>query len=309
VAVSAAEQIRDHLRSGDGRPFFLYAHFIDLHTPTNPKPPYDSLYPTIDGGPHEKRHFWWQYDRGEGLDTEAFRAYRSHKLALYDGALRLIDDEIKNLFGFLEREGLDSSTIVLVASDHGEEFWDHLEFEKRVHLDPRQITGVGHGHSMFNELLRVPLIIQGPDVPVGRITQQVRNLDIMPTVLSLAGIDPGGRDLRGIDLIAPIRAGELTSQVAFSEDMAYGFEAKALQDERFKLIRFARTRLDQTDFLIEKSGRDTEVRESDAQASDAARRLRTQLEGTLESRRVRQGRSVTLDEEAQERLRALGYLP
>lgn len=88
----------------------------------------------------------------------------------YDQNIRYTDDQLAGLF---ERLG-DDATIVIFA-DHGEEFWDHGGFE--------------HGHTLHEELLRVPLIIKSPGVEGRRVEEPVSLLDLAPTVLALLGLD------------------------------------------------------------------------------------------------------------------------
>ena len=88
----------------------------------------------------------------------------------------------------------------MVASDHGNEFWDHAELGGNVHVDPRRVAGFSHGHSLFGELLDVPLIMSGPGIRRGRVPGMVRNIDIAPTILTLAGVAVPA-SMRGVDLV------------------------------------------------------------------------------------------------------------
>jgi arylsulfatase A-like enzyme len=88
----------------------------------------------------------------------------------------------------LQRLGLEKQTLFVVTADHGEEFWDHAEVERRLSGDPREIWGIGHGHSLFQELLRVPLVVAGPRVARGRrVDCGVSLLDVAPSVLECWG--------------------------------------------------------------------------------------------------------------------------
>lgn len=113
-------------------------------------------------------------------DAPEDAAARAHAVGRYDNNLRLIDDALGSL---LSRLGPDDT--VLIFSDHGEEFWDHGEFE--------------HGHSFYDELLRVPLVLRGPGVQAGRDAREASLLDITPTLLALLGVDAqlDGHDLLG----------------------------------------------------------------------------------------------------------------
>ena len=99
--------------------------------------------------------------------------------ALYDGDIRNADRHVGSFLSFLQQIGLDDRTLVVVTSDHGEEMGDH----------DRSRTG-DHGHSLYDSLLHVPLIVSDPvhAYPVRSVAAQVRLLDVLPTVADLLGV-------------------------------------------------------------------------------------------------------------------------
>ena len=108
---------------------------------------------------------------------------RRSLVARHDGELRFTDAQFGRLRAGLEAAGRWDNTIVIVISDHGEEFWDHGGFE--------------HGHSHFREMLRVPLIVRRPGGPAGVVrTGRARQLDVVPTILDGTGL-PITDDLPG----------------------------------------------------------------------------------------------------------------
>ena len=127
--------------------------------------------------------------RRAGKLTEAGRQYVQDR---YDNNLRYMTDEIGRL---LARVGPDD--VVVVYGDHGEEFWEHGGFE--------------HGHTVFEELLRVPLILDGPGIEGQRLGPAVSLLDIMPTVLELLDMTADGFD--GESLV-PIMRGEVGAKAS-----------------------------------------------------------------------------------------------
>ncbi|MCA9614236.1 MAG: sulfatase-like hydrolase/transferase, partial [Myxococcales bacterium] len=94
--------------------------------------------------------------------------------ALYDGEITYHDTHFAAMLEGLERRGLADETVVAFVADHGEEFFDH--------------DSVGHGHSLFEELLHVPFVMRVPgiDEPV-RVTEPAGLVDVMPTVLDALG--------------------------------------------------------------------------------------------------------------------------
>src|SRR5206468_277619 len=104
-----------------------------------------------------------------------------------DAEVASLDESLKALFAALERRGFLSHAVVVLTSDHGEEFADHGSF--------------GHGGTLYNELIRVPLIVVLPGQTTGRrIGDVVSLVDVAPTILDLTGTprpaDFEGRSLR-----------------------------------------------------------------------------------------------------------------
>jgi arylsulfatase A-like enzyme len=137
-------------------------------------------------------------------------------VARYDGELRYTDEQFGRLREALERNGRWVETLVVVVADHGEEFWDHGGFE--------------HGHTHYRELLRVPLIVRRPDDPAGLVvTDRVRQVDIVPTVLDFAG-RPLGADLPG----RPLGSG--SAPYAFAEGSLWGGDLFSVRSDAGTLI-------------------------------------------------------------------------
>jgi len=166
-------------REDDG-PFFALLHLFDPHQHYAPPAPYDTLFGP---DPEVDRHAWEVDGTGRPLDTENLE----HYMALYDGEIAFADAEVGRLLGYLRDRGLDERTLVVVVADHGEEFLEH--------------GGVDHGHTFYQELLHVPLIISGPGVPRGCTDSSwVGSYDLSPTLLRLAGVSVP-QVMEGIDLL------------------------------------------------------------------------------------------------------------
>ena len=132
-------------------------------------------------------HFEYQPQPGFserfGLDSPA---------DLYEGEIAFTDRHVAELLASLEAEGLADDTVVVVVSDHGEGFGDH--------------GPLYHGNSLYQELLRTPLIIRAPNFAPRRVTEPVRAVDLMPTLLELLEVAPE-RPLAGRSLV-PLMRGE-----------------------------------------------------------------------------------------------------
>jgi arylsulfatase A-like enzyme len=150
----------DAILEGGGKvPVFIYLHVVYPHRPYIPPPPHDSLF-----GPGFKRV---EEREKQGVINR------------YDGEIRYTDDLVGMILGSLKKRGILERTIIVVTSDHGEGFWEHGLSE--------------HGNSLFNELLRVPLIIflpGGRGRAPKRVEEPASNIDLYPTILEMAGVTP-----------------------------------------------------------------------------------------------------------------------
>lgn len=161
-----------------GKPFFAYFHYMEPHTPYAPPPPFSRMFqdPQYAGAPpHYPPLSLEPYPFAVG---QALGKPEHHRLvAAYDGALRFLDQELGKLFQALKDREQYERTLIIVTADHGEEFYDHF--------------GWDHGRHLFNELIRVPLIVRGGGIEAGQVRDiPARHIDILPTVLDLAGIKP-----------------------------------------------------------------------------------------------------------------------
>jgi hypothetical protein len=218
------------------RPFFMFAHYFDPHLPYGPPAPYDSIF-----DPGYKGRISSPYNP-QGLPrfrTKNFVQMESlspadwnHIRSLYDGEIGFTDEAIGALLAGLEERGLLGNTLIVFLSDHGEEFFEHHGFE--------------HGHSLFDELIRVPMVFSLPGVLAEdmRVTSQVRLLDVEPTILDLLGIEPP-EHIEGVSLLPLMNGGGrlptargalLPPEIAYSEALLYGQERKSLSAYPWKLI-------------------------------------------------------------------------
>jgi arylsulfatase A-like enzyme len=166
-------------------PFFAFVHTYEVHSPFQPPESYSDLF-ADDGLP--------------GPELSAIRLQRDN----YDREIRFADDELRRLVTTLEERGLLERTLVVILSDHGEEFHEHGRYQ--------------HGGAVFDETLRIPLIFVGPGVKGGqRIETQVSLIDVLPTVLDFVGVD-ASEDTDGSSLIPALREGtEPAARTLFAE--------------------------------------------------------------------------------------------
>jgi arylsulfatase A-like enzyme len=158
---------------------------------------------------------------GETITAEQ----RDYFVALYVQSLQYLDAQIGRLLDYLDSSGLSENTMVVVVSDHGEEFLDHGRW--------------GHWESnLYDEILRVPLIIRLPGDPGGRvIKRQVRLIDLMPTILDLCSC-PTPEKLMGTSLGPLLMEEEELYEVeaAISEMQRDIWHRVAVRTEKFKYV-------------------------------------------------------------------------
>jgi arylsulfatase A-like enzyme len=213
------------------RPFFVYLHYRGGHRDYSPPAPYDtmfsapSLYPPVTSPPRGEHSF-----PPFAVAAPVPERERLGLISQYDGEIRQHDDAIGRLLSFLEDSGLASQTIVLVTAVHGEEFYEH--------------GGWGHGQSLHEELIHVPLVCRVPGIgtPAGRIDRLVSLIDVFPTLCSLSGFQPPAgsrRPIEGLDLTPLLSGSEppVFRDYVYAELHQGGQEAQALRTGSLKAIR------------------------------------------------------------------------
>lgn len=236
-ADGTTDAVLDWIDKHKDEPFLMFAHYFDPHEPYAPPAPYDTLfYPEYDGSIGSAFVLHDYFPNVMGMNFEDLRTLKTddwnHIRALYDGEIAFTDKAVGRLLKGCEERGLLDRTIIVFLSDHGEEFFEH--------------EGFGHGHALFNEVIRVPLIISYPRrLPKGkRIVRQVRLVDVTPTVLDLLEVT-ADKPLEGSSLV-PLLTGRgdveavegalLPPRAAYSEGMLRGPERKSVTAHPWKLI-------------------------------------------------------------------------
>jgi arylsulfatase A-like enzyme len=202
------------------RPLFVFLHTYMVHAPYRFDPRFlddteDRGRSRFEGEAITYQNCITPYSDGKLDLSDADKHYIT---ALYDAGVARMDEVAGRFLEQLE-EALDGQpALAFVTADHGEEFWEH--------------QGMGHGHSLHNELLRVPLLVRFPeprDDPVSK--DPVTLLDIVPTVLDYVGLEPSGV-MPGTSLRRPISQ----HRVRVAEEGEYHY---SVQIGAWKLIRGA----------------------------------------------------------------------
>ena len=152
-------------------PFFLWVHYMDAHTPYVPAPRYIREVSGDVVGTHRMLLAHARTGLGLTVSDETLADLRM----LYQGGVRQVDASVGRLLDTLAAEGIADDTAVLLAGDHGEEFGDH------GHL--------AHYPKLYDDLIRVPLIVDVPGADARRVERQVGLDAVPPTVAALLGVD------------------------------------------------------------------------------------------------------------------------
>jgi arylsulfatase A-like enzyme len=173
----------DRLAAGDA-PFFLFLRHMDPHSPYLPPPPFDRMF--YHGNECDPANDSMKPVMAFKPFCDYFRAWmppgisdKDYEIAQYDGELAYMDACLRRIFTQLEVRGLLENTIVVINSDHGETLYDHE-------------CWFDH-HGLYDNTLQVPLIIRYPArLPKGRrIAGYNQHMDLVPTLLDLAGLETG----------------------------------------------------------------------------------------------------------------------
>ena len=212
-------------RHGDER-FFLWVHYTDALPPYNLEPPFRPLPQDPFASPERalRRMGYWELGDPFVVREELLPLDAQGLTALYDGEVNRVDRLVAGLAALLETYGLTDRTLVVLTGAHGQEFMEH--------------GGYTYGHTLYDEVLRVPLIIAGPGVaaPGQAVGTPVGLLDLAPTLLDVAGasIPP---EAEGQSLVPALRGEALAERPVFSESLyRVPYELKAVRQNGYKLI-------------------------------------------------------------------------
>jgi arylsulfatase A-like enzyme len=285
------------------KPVFLYLHYMEPHPPYSP--PQADVDRVMQGRPQpdvETVNARMSFPNLGEFSLDLVRQIRD----LYDAEVLSLDAELRNLFAALgERHFFDRGIVVLVA-DHGEEFLEH--------------GGVGHHQSLFEEVLRVPLIVLVPGHQAGATIEPIVSLtDVAPTLLDLAGIPAPssfeGRSLCGLMGLPTGAGGGASSSAVPATGIAF---SELIMNGEHRQRPHLRTVITNTSKLITDIDGQHEFYDlavdpgetnSDALAAGVRSRLSAQLAEFVAhtTQRAAQPSTRVMDEETRERMRALGY--
>jgi arylsulfatase A-like enzyme len=220
------DEVVSWLEAGRDHRDFLFLHTFEIHDPYT-----DTRFTSgLPGGRIESdfgnhfasSDFWANRDT-----TSEEKAYAE---ALYDGDIAFVDERLGVIFAELEQRDLLENCIIMITSDHGEQFWEHGSWR--------------HGSTVYDHQLLVPLIMYLPEAlreqlgmkPGKVIEQQVQLVDLVPTILDLVGVE-SAYELQGVSLRALLEGESTPPRRAFAEHTnVRTYERKAFRTEKYKVV-------------------------------------------------------------------------
>ncbi len=200
----------DWLNKNKGKKFFMFLHGYDAHGQFKTPEKYQ--------GTFTLKNYSGKLN-GTNAEEAALREEQLVKKlnltgsdvnflnGIYDSKIKDGDARFGEFWSELKKMGLDRNTVVVILSDHGEEFYEH--------------GGIDHGHTLYDELVHVPLVFKVPGMKGGmKITDQVTSLDVAPTLFDILGIKPDQAyqsQMRGASLLPFMQGKETSPQDIFME--------------------------------------------------------------------------------------------
>jgi arylsulfatase A-like enzyme len=294
-------------KQDSSRPVFAWVHYIDPHGPYTPPERWAGLFQGDELERSDTRRVALDYEHEPGWpsafvlgavpryqrqgDEDRVAAY----VRAYDAEIRYMDEMFGRLVDLLQERGLFDESSVLFTSDHGESLGEHDYYFE-------------HGWQVYEGSLRIPLVIKPPRCREARsIDAVVSNLDTLPTLLALAGLEPvagqAGRNLLGQP---PAEEPLLLTNTATYPERFFG-----ARTARYKYVRAEESRAEEL-YDLSSDPLETSNRAADPSVEDARAlaRLRRDCEDKLAILRARRRAAVPHVVEnpgVREHLQELGY--
>ncbi len=273
------------------QPLYLQLHYLPPHQPYSPGSEYDRFTDKSYSGPIVPRMSLKKYSLGEAALGPSDLA---QLIALYDGNMLRADAAVGELLSAMRQTDRYENSIIIVTSDHGEAFMEH--------------GYQGHNTTLFDEMLHVPLIVRLPERQrPSRVdpTQLTSLLDVVPTVLGRLNLNPS-REVDGWDLLG-VNALSASGRTLVARTSHPDQPMISVRTRHWKSISWPKHQVQMLfDLVSDPRERENRVGDNPLIFTNLGLVARERL---LRARaRGLEGDDVTLDPEAEEALRALGYL-
>jgi len=295
--------------------FFLYVHVMEVHAPYTPIEIRPGAHRKLDPeqmpyyreavAEEKLRFLQWDFDPGyvgavdgsrENLRELSRPGARlpardlRHLVALYDRGIAYVDYWLGELIDGLRERGLYDETIVVLTSDHGEEFLEH--------------GGLEHSFSYYEEMLRVPLIVRVPGEGQGEVVEGTVGLvDVLPSLLDWLDV-PVPDGLQGQSLRLPVAP---ETSAAYLAEASLRPGDRALRGSGWKYIRSGQGREELYDLAADPGERSNRCAQPGACASQRAELAERVAGNRARAELLAPPERATLDEATRQQLEALGY--
>ncbi|MBI5431490.1 MAG: sulfatase [Planctomycetes bacterium] len=287
------ERVTHWAERADARPFFAFVHLWDVHYDYIPPKEYVERFDPDYTGSLDAR----DYMGNPAIRPDMPARDLEHLLALYDGEIRFTDEHLGKIIEVLRKKaGGDENLLIVVTADHGEEFFEHAQR--------------GHAMTLFEEVVRVPLIVSWPGhVANGRVVDElVRTIDVFPTLAAAAGARAPSY-VQGRDLLAALaQPGAIPTEPALLELWMATYDFRALRTETIK-VHSSETKGDLGGFRLDKDARELDPLKADFPNIKKALLRLHELAGQSTELRTKIGdpTEAIVQPWLQERLEQLGY--
>jgi choline-sulfatase len=266
------------------RPFFLWVHLMEPHSPYTPPEPYRSMIPPLTPPRPINPSLippWMQI--GDSRDLNLY-------LARYDAEIRTADAAIGDFFEELRRARLWNRTLTALTADHGESFMEHGVLE--------------HNTWLYDELVHVPLLIRIPGVAPRRLRLQMQLVDLYPTLARVAGAKvPNG--LQGTDRLAELRGSAARNSYAYSEVVGSRY---SIRTRDWKYISSLQGGRQLFDLRVDPREQNNLARQEPERVKQLEHALQRVVATAIKSGERVRGQTSPVAPEVLNRLRSLGYL-
>ncbi len=279
----------DWIEANQGKKYFLFLHTYDIHVPYSPeKSDLEKIYPGYKG----QLELPVTSSKLKPINAKKVKLSKQDQEfieAAYDAEIISVDRDLKALFDYLKNSKQYENTIIIVTSDHGEEFGEHGYM-------------AWHSHTLYDELIKVPLILKLPSkIAVGRsINKQTRSIDIVPTLLELLNI-PANNQIEGKSLLRLIENGDLAEfeEFAISQKDRTGNLPTSVRTSEWKLYN---------KLLFNLTLDPKEQKNAASENKSVADSLKKQFDTARNKDVPAEQKDVEIGNESIEQLKSLGYL-
>ena len=308
-----ADAVLPWLENNRQKTFFLFLHTYQIHQPYLAPAPFNRMFLDADAVLDHVDLGQLRLNMENRYQPQT-DAQRRNYAGLYDAEIRYTDEAlIGGLVDQLKALGLYDRTMLIVTSDHGEEFFEHEAWT--------------HGHALYNETIRVPLLIKYPASREKgtRVKDIVRLTDIMPTILEELGVGYARKELDGRSLLGLKRGGPGSERMFRSsradgivEDRVPGKRAvnrgfykiivnDSYAPEELSFFRFPPRRQERVE-VYDLAADPAETKNLAASRPDLALSLSKYLEKAMSRAKKRASSGAAMSEDVREELKALGYI-